>query len=301
MKKKIVSLLLTFCFFCISAQTKLSFNPEKGAKYEFVVETTQSTKQNVMGQDISMEAVTNGIFLMEIKNKTPQEIHVQMTYQKFTSAISSPMMNVSYDSKKTTDNPSEIDRTFEKVFSALFDKPFTIVFTPNGSVKSVTGMDAIMKSMLDAISTEGQMAMQMASQMTQQFSDESMKNMFGESFFAYPDNALKVGDSWNTDLMMPISGVNIDVKTKNTLKEVRNNQATIDVVGDITMEMDPSMGMGEGKFTGAHTGTTLIDTTTGMPITGTISQDIKGSISMQGMTLQMEMTSKTKTTAKRLN
>jgi len=296
-RKRLVctSLFLMLCLITVSAQVKLSFNPASGTKYEYQMETIQNIKQSVMGQEIPMKTEMNGTYLMEIKDKTLQEIHAQLTYQEFTFLITSPMMKIRYDSKNLIENPSEMDKMFEKMLSTLIGKPFTMIFAPNGSVKSVSGMDAIIKNMLDAISTDGQLGTQLGAQMSQQFSDEAMKNMFGQSFNFYPDNALKVGDSWIMEYTIPMNNMNFGIKSKNTLKEISNNMATIEVTGDIDMDM------GEGKFTGTQTGKMIVDTTTGLPVTSDISQNMKGTIKAQGMDIQMDMTSQTKISVKEIN
>ena len=299
-RKRIVyaSLFLMSCFISASAQVKLSFNPASGSKYEYRMEATQSIKQNMMGQEVPMQTEMNVTYLMEVKEKTLQEIRVQFIYQGFAFSITSPMMNMKFDSKKPAENPSEMDNMFGKMYSTLIGKPFTVIFAPDGAVKSVTGMSAIIENMLGAISADGQVAKQLSAQMSQQFSDESMKNMFGQSFNFYPDNAVKVGDSWNKESTMPMNQMKINMKTKNTLKEVSANMATVEVAG--TTEMDMGGGMA-GKVAGTQTGTMVIDTTNGIPVTSDISQYMKGSIKAEGMEIQMEMVSKTKTTAKKIN
>ena len=293
-KKRIVciGLCLMLSLITVSAQMKLSFNPAMGTKYEYNMQTVQNIKQNVMGQDIPMETEMSSTYLMEIKNKTPQEIHVQFTYLDFTFLVSSSMMNLKYDSKNPTENTSEMDKILEKMFSTLISKPFTIVFTPDGSVKSLTGMETIVKNMLNAVSADGQVATQMGAQLSQQFNDESMKSMFGQLFNFYPDNAVKIGDSWDVKNSILMNNMNLDTNTKNTLKGINTNNATIEVAGDIDMNMEG------GKLSGKQTGTMILDTTTGMPATSDMSQNMKGSINAQGMDIQMEMISKTKTSAK---
>jgi len=224
-----------------------------------------------------------------------QEIHAQLTYQGFTFLVSSSMMKIRYDSKVPNENPSEMDKMFEKMFSALIGKPFTIIFAPNGSVKSVSGMGAIIENMLGTISADGQVAAQIGAQMSQQFTDESMKKMFGQSFNFYPDNAVKVGDSWNTEITIPMNNMNFGIKTKNTLKKIGTNEATIEAAGDIAMDIE------ESKFTGTQTGTMIVDTATGLPVTSDISLNMKGTIKAQGMDIQMEMLSKTKISVKEIN
>jgi len=275
-----------------SAQVKLSFNPEKGKKYEYQTEMIQNIKQNVMGQEVPMETEMNVTYLMEIMDKTPQETKVQCTYREVVFILSGPMMKMGYDSKNPAENPSDMDKMLGNMFGALIGKPFIAVVAPDGSVKSVTGMDAIIEGMGSAAGG-GQIAAQMGAQLKQQFSDAAMKNMFEQSFKIYPANAVKVGDSWNSELTM--SNINSNIKSRYTLKEVSRNTATIAVESDIEMEMGTGM---EGKLTGTQTGTMVVDTKTGMSISGETTQNIKGDVKAQGFDVKMEMVTKSKTSIK---
>lgn len=287
-------LLLMWCVITVSAQVKISFNPDSGGKYEYVSEIVQNIKQNFMGQDMPMKTEINATYLMEIKSKTSQEIETQMTYQRFIFIISNPMMNVKYDSKAPDDNSSDINKMFQKMFNTMIDKPFTVVFLPNGSVKSVSGMGEIVENMLNAISADGQLAV-LGSQMSQQFNDEAMQKSLGQSFNLYPDKAIKVGDTWSTENSLPMNYVNVSVKTTNTLKAVNANKATIDVTGEMDMDME------ESKMKGAQTGTMIIDTSTGLPLSSDILLDMKGVVKTQGMEIKMEIESKAKMSVKKIN
>jgi len=87
-----------------------------------------------------------------------------------------------------------------------------------------------------------------------------------------------------------------DLKTKYTLKSVKRNMATVAVEGDVEMKQG-IIGI-EGKIAGTQTGTMIIDTKTGFPVTGDVSQNVKGTLSAQGMDVQVEMAIKTKTSIK---
>ena len=279
----------------VPAQVKLSFNPPKGAKYEYQTEMIQDAKQSVMGQEIPVETEVSMNYLMEIMDKTPQETTVQITYQEVAYIISSPMMNMGYDSKNPIENPSDFDQMLAKMFSKILGQSFVLVIAPDGSVKSVTGMDAIGESMSSAIASDGQMIAQLGAQMKLQFNDDAMKNTFEQSFKIYPADAVRTGNSWNTKNTMTVNGMNTDISTKYTLKSVSRNVATIAVEGEV--EMTPGAGM-EGKVAGTQSGTMTVDTGTGLSLTGDVSQNIKGALKVQGMDVQMEMKTKMKTSIK---
>ncbi len=280
-----------------SAQVKLTFNPAQGTKYEYLTEMAQTIKQNAMGQEIPMETEMTMVYLMDVKNKNAQETQTQFTYQDVSYIISSPMMKMGYDSKNPIENPTEMDNMLGKIFSNLIGKPFTVTVAPDGSVNSVTGMEAIAEGMAQAVATDGPIAAQMGASMKQQFSDASLKNSFEQSLKIYPANPVKVGDSWEAEQTLSISGMNTTTKTKYTLKEIKKNIAIIAV--ESTLNMKPAAGM-EGSLSGTQTGTMQVETKTGMPVSSEISQDIKGSIKTQGVDVLMEIYSKIKVLTKEI-
>ena len=279
----------------VSAQVKLSFNPEKGKKYEYLTEVVQITKNTAMGQEMSSETEMNMKYLMEVVEKTSQETQAQFTYQDISYIVTSPMMKMGYDSKNPIETPSDMDKMLDKMFGTLIGKPFTLTIAPDGSVKSVTGMDAIVENMSKAVDADGQIAAQMSGAIKQQFSENAIKNMFEQSLKTYPDKTVKAGDSWTVENTADISNMNLKMKNKYTLKEIKKNLADIAVESDL--EMKPGAGM-EGLLTGTQTGVMSVDTKTGIPVSSDLTQIVKGTLKTQGIDILMDMTTKSKLTIK---
>ena len=264
-----------------SAQVKLSFNPEKGTKYEYRQQMIQNAVAYVMGQDFEMVTEMNLVYQMEIIDKSQEETHVKYTFKEVTYKTTNPMMSMGYDSKNADD----------KLFGKTIGQSFVLVIAPDGSVKSVTGLEEIAGSISRAI-PDGDM---LGEQVKQQFSATSMKNAFEQAFKIYPKNAVKAGDKWNSEFVETINGMNTSIKTNYTLKEFAGNVASIAV--DSVVEMKASGNM-DGKFTGKQTGTILVDTRTGIPASSDMIQKLKGEMNAQGYELEMDMDSKVKTTIK---
>jgi len=281
-KKTLAGLLIMLSFTAVSAQINLSFNPEKGAKYEIQTEMTQSAKQSVMGQEVPMETEVKESYLMEIKDKTPQEIQVQLTFKDVLLVMSSPMGNSRLDSE----NPA---------VSSLFNKSYLMAFTQDGSVKSVTEINNAVENPANTSGANWQVDAQIVAQLNQQFGADALKTQFERSFKIYPANAVRVGDSWNIESTLPISNMNASVKTKYTLKEINGNIATVAVESD--MEMTAGAGM-EGTLAGTGTGTMTIDIRTGLPITIDSVQNIAGFLKAQGIDVQVQITTKAKASIK---
>ena len=202
----------------VSAQVKLSFNPEKGKKYEYQTEVIQNFKLNGMGQEILIEMEMNTKSLMEIKDKTPQGTTVYFTYEGMAYFISTPTMKTGFDSKNPVENLSDMDQILSKIIGVIIGQSLMVVIAPDGSVKSVCGMDAIGESIVGEIHAANNIkAVSLGIQMKQQFNDEAMKKMLEQSFKIYPGNPVKTGDSWNMESMTTaINNMNADLKTKYT-------------------------------------------------------------------------------------
>ena len=297
--KKIIStsLILLLGFTIASAQIKLSFNPQKGAKYEYQTEMIQISKNAAMGQEMTSETEISMKYLMEVVEKSTDEIQTVFTYQDISYIITSPMMKMGYDSKNTIENPSDMDKILEQIFSTLIGKPFTLTIAPDGSVKSVTGMDAIAENMSQSVGND-QIAAQLTVAIKQQFSEDAIKRVFEQSLKIYPDNPVKVGNSWNVNNAIEISGMGTNTKTKYTLKAVKKDMA--DIAVESTLDLKPGAGMpgAEGLLTGTQNGSMVVEIKTGMPVSSDLTQIVKGSLKMQGIDILMDMTTKSKMSTK---
>ena len=300
MKKFILASVVSLASLCsVSAQqVKLSFNPEKGSKYEYHTEMVQNIKTMVMGQEILAEMAMGVTYLMEIIDKEEDTTTMQFTYNGIAYAVSSSFMKMEYDSKKPNENPSDIDIMLSKMFSEMLGKSFVAVFAADGTTLSLTGMETIGENMTNAIAGDGQMLAQLGAQMKQQFSGDAVKNMFEQSFKFYPANPVRTGNSWNTEIATTLNNFSVISKTKYTLKSVNRGVATITFV--TKMDMNPETSLMEGEFVGTQTGTMGIDTKTGIPLTLNASSKMNGVVKASGVDVQMVFESTTKTTTKKI-
>jgi hypothetical protein len=301
MKKQFFLSIATFLFFIglssASAQINLSLNVDKGKKYEYRMEMSMTTTTTVNGQKISGETTVTTTYDMDVLDKTKEIILVKYTYKDFAMNISSMMMKMSYDSKQTTEPTSEMDKMLANTFKGLINKSFDIKFTPEGKVISATGMNEIVKGIEQ--SDNDAKTKQMVAGLKQQFSDETMKHTFEQSFNIYPGKPIKVGDSWNINQSLNISGAQTGIDTKYTLKSASNNLAKIDINSDISMDLS-SIGVVR-NVTGTMTGNIDVDVDTGLPVIGNAIQDIKGNVEANGMNMPISILMKVKYSVKGTN
>ena len=284
----ILSYCLTSVFTWTTAQVRLSFNLERGTNYACQTEIAQKIKQSAMGMDLPIEETITMDLSMNMKEKN----EAVFTWQHISYLLSSPMMKIQYDPKKTIDNPTTIDKIHEKIFNAAIGKTFTASISQEGQVSSLKGIDAISNGATQAVSSDGEMAGTLgASLISQWIGEETVNGLLEQWFRIYPNNEVKVGDQWMIDSDYGFSNKKSTIKNVYTLKSIENDRATITV--EATVEMDF-----EGILKGKQTGELIVDIKTGIPLSSDLNFDIKGTIKQQEMEIQMEMVAKIKTTMK---
>ena len=295
MKSIITGMCLALGLSFVSAQIKLSFNPEEGVQYVYQTEIVQNIKESTMGIEISINETVSMGWLMTIKRKSAAETEVQFTWKDVSYLLSNPMIKMGYDSKKMTKNPNSIDKMHEKILSSVIGKSFTLSIAPDGSVNSVSGVDAITEGVTQAVVTDGEMGEQLsASMISQWLGEEAIKGMIEQSLKIYPPNDVKTGDNWMIESKYGISNKKSNIKSVCILKSVRNDMATITVAAR-NVAFEPAGGL-EGTLNGTQSGDLLVDVKTGIPVSSDLTLNIKGTV--RGQVEMMKMITKMKTTIK---
>jgi len=278
------------------AQVKLSFSPKEGTNYEFLTEIRQNIRQSAMGRELLIEEDVTMSHLMNVKSMNASATEALFTCQNASYFLSSPMMKMGYDPKKPNANPSPLDKVHEKIIRSLIGRSFTMSIATDGSVKSVSGIDAIIEEIKKSVAPDGEMGAQLsASEINQWYGESAIKGLFEQSLRIFPAGEVKTGDSWTVETNYGISNKKSTVKSVYTLKEVKDDKAVIGV--EATVNLEPDGGL-TGTLTGTQSGTVLVDTKTGIPVSSDLTLDIKGTLKTQQGEMQMTMVAKMKTATK---
>jgi len=289
----ITGICLTFAFTITQAQVTLQFAPEAGANYEYRTEIVQNIKQRVGDRTLPIEETVTMDFLMNVKSRNAKGAETYFTFRDISYLLSSPMLQMEYDSKKLKSNASPLDKMQEKIFGSVVGKSFTLVISPDGTVKNVNGVDAITKEIKRAVAADGPMGDQMsASEIQQWLGKDALKGMFEQSFRIYPAKEVKVGDHWTVKSKYGISNKKSTITTVYTLTSIQNDLANISV--DATVIFEPAGGV-EGTLSGSQAGEIIVNTKTGIPVSSDLTLNINGNVKQNNMNMVMEMIAKMKT------
>ncbi|MDR0972482.1 MAG: DUF6263 family protein [Prevotellaceae bacterium] len=271
----------------VSAQVKLTFNPDKGATYLYTSESNSEVKQNIMGQDFDMKQSMRMSMEMKIADKTATAISEEITFKSMKLEIESPMFSLGYDSENPNKSYGEYDGIIKSILGAMPGKKFTAKLGTDGSVTSVDGMQAIVEEMTKAVAGD-QMGEMLVPQLAGNFSDEAMKAQLEQNSKIYPAKSVKAGDTWTNKLNGNASGgVDYTIDITYTLKSTDAKQSVIEWKGTMSSNTQLSITMN---------GTTTLDTKTGVPVQIDYTLVTKGTVSAEGMDVEMSNTAKNKIT-----
>ena len=252
----------------------------KGAKYFFKTVTEQQITQTMTGQEQNMEQTIGMGMDFDVNDVNDRgDVWVRYTYRWMKFRQKSPMGEIVYDSsQKDVNVPPQVQG-----FAALLNEGFAVKLTPQGKAVQVKGLDKMRNNISQKLPT-GPMREYMLKGMEQFLSEEAMKEFTENSFMAYPDKEVGVGDSWTQTVSMT-RGLPMTIVNKCMLKDRKAGVAILDVSSEIkTSPNAKPTEMGPTKMTyeltGKQQGQVRIDETTGLMLTSKVEQQISGQIKM---------------------
>jgi hypothetical protein len=270
---------------CVTSRNAvdLKFNLAQGKSYAYTFD--YAITQQADGQTIKSNftaAYTLDVLDVQNGNRV-----MKATYDRVYMKVEAPQQTIEID----TDNPpptrddlaSDPTKMFALAFHGMVGKSITITANAKGEVLKVEGFDALMNSMADSMMLDDETRMAMQQVLEQQFNDAAVKRMFEQSINIFPNEKVKVGDSWNKDLETPASLLGgIKMTNTYTVKEIEGNTALLDLSSDINT--------GSGDLVGMQSGTLAVDIPTGLVVNARITQRFKSRTKDKPMDLVSEGT-----------
>jgi len=283
-----IALLLAFSLHCFGADTyTLKYNLETGKTYKQNVVTVTDMKMNVMGQEMNMNATMEMNVSYEVTGQKNDVFDLKTTYQKIKTSMTSPAPFV-IDS----DSPeNSSDKSLGDVFKSLTEVPIDIQLSQTGKVLSVTGIDKLSEK-LNAISNP-----QFKQMFSQQFSEKAIKTTFEQMSSYFPDKPVTIGDNWDVTINLNTNGLDLISKMNLTLKEIKDNIATLDCTGTLATPEGGSVLQIQGMdatvtVKGNQTGTIRLDIKTGWIVGMELTQTSTQNIEVMGQAMQQQMETK---------
>lgn len=147
-------------------------------------------------------ATTLEVDYRKIKDSESVQI-IKSTIDRVAVNITSPAMNVSFDSRNGINPPAS--QTAAASMFELVNRSFLIYLKKNGEVKKIVNLPAGGTSKI--------------------VDDSLLMQTIGKSFDFFPTHAVSVGEKWKTETQLPVQGINTFLKTTYVLQSLRGDTA----------------------------------------------------------------------------
>lgn len=256
----------------------LRFNPQHGSQYDATWISKTTMNQKIMDQQVEMNMT------FELKGnyditREGDNIKMLLVYDKL--AMNMKVMGqevvLSSDDKDST-NP------MSTMLKAIRGKSLSIWMQSDGKVLKVSGAEEMLKDLPVSPEDRGSVADLMG--------EEAIKNMIEQSFGFYPKQAVKQGDTWNTimNLNQPYP---IQCSANYTLLKVEGKKASLHIDGSLKADVVSDSLPGDAKFNfdinGSFTGTSEVDTDSGMPLSYAVQQKMGGTMEIGGQKVPLSI------------
>jgi len=248
------------------AGSVLKFNLEKGKQYDY--EITWDMDQKMLDKESKINLLAGYSF--EVTDEKDKIKTLRGVYNNFRLYMKIMDMEMEIDTDKPVDNVSGEDPMIltKKLFSGIKGKAFMMKVDEEGNVLSVSGFDEIIKGMVDSAEVSEDMKLQMEVSLKDQFNEQELKNQFAQVFMIFPNEIVKVGDSWKKEYRMG-GKMPAAFSTTYTVKKMENEQVTLDantIIGSAGGEMEVK---------GTQTGTLLVNSKTGLVVNAEFIQKME--------------------------
>ena len=283
-----ILLLLATSSLCMGADTyTLEYKLENGKSYKQSMLTTTVMKMDLMGQEMSIDIISEMGIQYDVLGQNDGMFDIRVLYKKIKMSMSAPMsMEINIDAD-SPENSSE-----NKAFKLLTETPLDIQLTKQGKVASVKGTEAIAEK-LNTLSNQ-----QLKEILSQQLSEKGIKILIEQMLPFLPDKPVAIGESWDLVQNLNSNGADIINKMKLTLKQVKDNIATLDCSGTLTTPEGGAVMQLQGmdatvSMNGLQSGTILIDVKTGWIARSELTINSLQEIDIMGQLLEQVVETKT--------
>jgi hypothetical protein len=182
-------------------------------------------------------------------------------------------------------NPPKAVPPSAKAFSVLPGLSFRMTITPEGTVKSVDGLDEMLAEIVRRLELpEGPAKASMLKALTEQFGEAAMKQNLQNLFALYPPGPVAVGETWARKVAVT-RGFPMVIDTTYTLKGRDAGVAEVAMDARLRPNADVApIEMGTGKMsyalTGEQHGSAQVDEATGWTRALTTEQDVSGALTL---------------------
>jgi hypothetical protein len=230
-------------------------------------------------------------YSMDVTDDDGSSKTLTTTYERLKMNMNVMGFNIEVDTDKplpdfnTGDEKEKGMKMLSAVMSAIRGQKFLMKVNNEGKILEVSGFNNIAKALADSMDLEPAAREEMIKGFSKQFNDQNVRDQFERMLYIFPNKEVKVGDTWQKTSTPagPMSGT---YNSTYTVTEIEGDMVTVEEKSDITSKTE---GM---DLKGAGTGTMVIDSRSGLIVSG--DQEFNITAGTGGMNMAMKTKSRIK-------
>lgn len=256
----------------LSAQKPAAYQLSVGDKFEVTSSMEQSLSQQVMGQNMEAIQSTSTIDMYEVISVDNGIYRIKTTGVQRKFEINSQMMSMTMD--------SESDDEQSMPFRLMVERSYEFTMNDKGEIQNIYGNEEVKKEISEELA--GTMYAQTANEISSAFDTEALKASLSGQFNIY---AVGNEQQWVKTIAVTVNDMPVETKMNFTY----SGDNTITAKGDVSAsgQIEQMGTMIDSQMAGTQTSVYQVDSKTGLPLNTTITQNMKGEMKAQGMSIPM--------------
>lgn len=214
----------------ILGQSLLQYHLKAGEVYTIKQNATQVITQNLDGASHVITNNIDGILEFKVIGETNGNYNIDLTFKdlnlEMTSSIQGKMMEVR--AKDVVDGDVQ-----SSVFNSLLEHPVHLILAKTGDILEVNGGEELVEKMTASSGLEDDFSKNMMRKsLESEFGSQALADSYKQMTFIYPENKVKMGDTWKNTYQGKM-------QTENTwtLESLTSEHATISGKAEVIMDI----------------------------------------------------------------
>jgi len=290
---------LTCCLISISAFAQKTYILKQdypvGKRYDYAINSDQIVNQKIAGKESDFIQNIGTDYTFEIKEAKGTDKNINVIYKRIN------MKSVGMGKELIIDSDKE-EAGKQNPFTGLRNASFTMILSPNGAVKSISGMDKMISEMARKMTSDTTQIKPIIVSLSKQFNAEVVRQTMESSLKIFPDKPVKIGDSWTINTKMHVT-MPVESITTYTLKEVNGNVAALTIRGTLISkgEFDSMGNKMTSDLKGLNVGDAQVDLKTGMILNSHTRTELYGKMKSVDQDIDFDIQGINKVAGKEMN
>lgn len=290
---------LTCCLISISAFAQKTYILKQdypvGKRYDYAINSDQIVNQKIAGKESDFIQNIGTDYTFEIKEAKGTDKNINVIYKRIN------MKSVGMGKELIIDSDKE-EAGKQNPFTGLRNASFTMILSPNGAVKSISGMDKMISEMARKMTSDTAQIKPIIVSLSKQFNAEVVRQTMESSLKIFPDKPVKIGDSWTINTKMHVT-MPVESITTYTLKEVNGNVAVLTIRGTLISkgEFDSMGNKMTSDLKGLNVGDAQVDLKTGMILNSHTRTELYGKMKSVDQDIDFDIQGINKVVGKEMN